>query len=400
MEAQQPKLRFSEFKGKWTSKSIGSIASFFSGGTPTSTNKSYYEGTIPFIGSGKIDSNYVDQFITEEALNNSSSKMVEVGDLLYAMYGATSGEVAISKINGAINQAVLCIRTNENKIFLKSWFQKSKDSILKTYLQGGQGNLSAQIVKSLTLHLPSLLEQTKIANFLSAVDERLNLLKEKKSLLEDYKKGIMQKIFNQEIRFKDDDGNDFEDWEEKSLREITTLITKGTTPKSFVNDGVNYVKIECIEGRSLNLKKCLFIDLETHNNELKRSVLKENDILFAIAGSIGKSIIIKKNHLPANTNQALSIIRLKEGVVLDFVFQVLNSEQIQKYIKDNITVGAQPNLNLEQIGSYTFYCPRSIIEQTKIANFLSAIDEKIELVSNQIQDTQEYKRGLLQQMFV
>ena len=123
-----PKLRFKEFSGEWKNTNIGSIGTFFSGGTPASSNKSYYEGSIPFIGSGKIGANEVEQFITEEALKNSSAKIVDIGDLLYALYGATSGEVAISKINGAINQAVLCIRTDENKIFLKTWFEKNKEN--------------------------------------------------------------------------------------------------------------------------------------------------------------------------------------------------------------------------------------------------------------------------------
>ena len=220
-----PKLRFKEFSGEWETKNIGQIGTFFSGGTPTSSNKSYYGGSIPFIGSGKISSNEVDQYITEEALFNSSAKMIEKGDLLYALYGATSGAVAISKINGAINQAVLCIRTNENKLFLMTWFQKNKNKILDTYLQGGQGNLSAQIVKSFKVQFPSKQEQEKIASFLTSVDTKIEQLTKKESLLQEYKKGVMQKIFNQEIRFKADDGSEFCEWEWKYGNEIFETIS-------------------------------------------------------------------------------------------------------------------------------------------------------------------------------
>ncbi|HCJ4552476.1 TPA: restriction endonuclease subunit S, partial [Staphylococcus aureus] len=111
-------LRFKDENGNdypdWEEKKMGAITTMFSGGTPQSTNTRYYKGDIPFIRSGEISKTYTELKINEEALNNSSAKLVEVGDLLYALYGATSGEVAISKINGAINQAVLCIRTNES----------------------------------------------------------------------------------------------------------------------------------------------------------------------------------------------------------------------------------------------------------------------------------------------
>lgn len=114
----------------WEEKRLGDIATFFSGGTPTSTNKGYYRGTIPFIGSGKIGSPEVEQYISDEALNNSSAKLINNGDLLYALYGATSGEVAISPITGAINQAVLCIRTNENINYLYQYLRYSKENIV------------------------------------------------------------------------------------------------------------------------------------------------------------------------------------------------------------------------------------------------------------------------------
>ncbi len=184
-----------EVYGDWVERKLGEIATFFSGGTPTSTNKSYYSGTIPFIGSGNIKSYEVEQFISEEALSNSSSKMVNKGDLLYALYGATSGEVAISKINGAINQAVLCIRSEENIYFLYYWLLFKKESIIVTYLQGGQGNLSAKIIKSLKLNLPSLAEQTKIANFLSSIDKKIEQVNRQIEESKGFKKGLLQQMF-------------------------------------------------------------------------------------------------------------------------------------------------------------------------------------------------------------
>ena len=179
---------------KWEEKKLKEIATFFSGGTPSSTNKNYYNGDIPFIGSGKINSDNVEQFITSDALENSSAKMVNVGDLLYALYGATSGQVAISKIRGAINQAVLCIRSEENLAFLYFWLSFKQDNIISTYLQGGQGNLSAQIIKDLKINLPYIEEQTKIANFLSSLDTKISQNKKALEETQKFKKALLQKM--------------------------------------------------------------------------------------------------------------------------------------------------------------------------------------------------------------
>jgi type I restriction enzyme S subunit len=111
------------------------------------------------------------------------------------------------------------------------------------------------------------------------------------------------------LRFPEFEGN----WELKQFKEITSLITKGTTPQNFSDNGINFIKIECLNGHIIDTSKCLFIDEKTHTKELKRSILKEDDLLFAIAGAtIGKCTIVTKDALPANTNQALAIIRLKE----------------------------------------------------------------------------------------
>jgi len=192
-------LRFKDENGKeflkWEKKRLGNVASFFSGGTPVTTKKSYYDGEIPFIKSGEINSDKTEQFITEEGLKNSSAKMVDIGDLLYALYGATSGEAGISKIKGAINQAVLCIRTEiYNKIFLLNYLQFEKTAIVGKYLQGGQGNLSADIVKSLIVSTPCSAEQDKISDFLSAIDEKIIRTDNQIQQTQEWKKGLLQNM--------------------------------------------------------------------------------------------------------------------------------------------------------------------------------------------------------------
>ena len=149
MSKKSPQLRFEGFTDDWEERKLGEITTSYSGGTPSAGNSSYYKGDIPFIRSGEINSSKTELFLTEEGFNNSSAKLVEVGDILYALYGATSGEVGISQINGAINQAILAIKPIEGyeSQFIMQWLKLQKQKIIGKYLQGGQGNLSGTIVK-------------------------------------------------------------------------------------------------------------------------------------------------------------------------------------------------------------------------------------------------------------
>lgn len=190
-----PNLRFPGFEGEWENKRIGDIGKFFSGGTPSSSRKDFYGGEIPFIRSGEIHSDKTELFLTQEGYKNSSAKMVEVGDILLALYGANSGDISISQMRGAINQAILCIRTNVAPVFFKSVWEKLAQKILNTYLQGGQGNLSADIVKKITISIPSQIEQAKIAALFSHLDERISI---QNRLIEDLKKlrcAIIENVF-------------------------------------------------------------------------------------------------------------------------------------------------------------------------------------------------------------
>ena len=175
---------------------LGDACEFFSGGTPSSGNRNYYGGNIPFIRSGEIHSEQTELFLTESGLKSSAAKKVEKGDLLLALYGATSGEVDISRIEGAINQAILCIRPYSlNKVYLKHLLSYNKTNIINTYLQGGQGNLSAEIIKGLSFDIPNAETQNKIAEILDTVDKRIYYAEKTKQALELFKKGMLHRLF-------------------------------------------------------------------------------------------------------------------------------------------------------------------------------------------------------------
>lgn len=196
--AKVPELRFSGFADAWEQRKLGAITDSFSGGTPTAGKAEYYGGEIPFIRSGEISSDSTDLFITDAGLNNSSAKMVGIGDILYALYGATSGETSISRINGAINQAILAIRPTkgDDPYMIVQWLKKQKETIISTYLQGGQGNLSGSIVKDLLITLPKNKdEQAKVGSFFKQLDQTIDLHQRKLEKLQELKKGYLQKMF-------------------------------------------------------------------------------------------------------------------------------------------------------------------------------------------------------------
>lgn len=386
-----PKLRFKEFEfdGDWESKKLGTFAKTFSGGTPTSSNKDYYNGDIPFIKSGEISCTCTEQFINQKGLDSSSAKMVNQGDLLYALYGATSGQVAISQIHGAINQAVLCIRSEQNTVFLYNFFLLAKDDILSTYLQGGQGNLSAQILKNIEIPIPQLAEQTKIANFLSAVDTKIATLSQKVELLSQYKQGMMQKLFSQQIRFKADDGSEFGEWVSEKISKVFTNKSKSFNP--LLNESLPCIELEHL---SQNTGQILGI-VNSSDQQSTKNLFEPNSVLY---GKLRP--YLRKFAKPQFKGVCSSEIWVLTGLKIsnDYLFQFVQSEQFTELT--NIQSGSKmPRADWNVIADAEIKFP-CIEEQTKIANFLSAIDQKIEVTAQQIEQAKTWKKGLLQQMFV
>ena len=161
----------------WEQRKLGEISESYSGGTPSAGKDEYYGGDIPFISSAEIADFKTELFLTEEGYKSSSAQMVKPGDILYALYGATSGEVAVSKQKGAINQAILAILPTEkcDASYLASWLRSMKQTIVATYLQGGQGNLSGAIVKELEVPLPCIAEQKHIGFLFANLDNLITL---------------------------------------------------------------------------------------------------------------------------------------------------------------------------------------------------------------------------------
>ena len=199
-----PEKRFPGFTDDWEQRKVGEVSESYSGGTPSVGVKEYYGGQIPFIRSAEINSEITELFLTEEGLKNSSARLVAVGDILYALYGATSGEVGRARLKGAINQAILAIKphTDYDSEYLAQWLRKSKHSIIETYLQGGQGNLSGTIVKELSVDFPSLKEQKAIGDFFRQLDNLITLHQRKLEEMKRQKKALMQLLLTGIVRVR------------------------------------------------------------------------------------------------------------------------------------------------------------------------------------------------------
>ncbi len=400
-----PKLRFPEFTGEWEEKKLGEIANISSGGTPNRSNSRYWDGNIAWITTSLINFNVIykaEEYITDEGLQNSSAKLFPSGTLLMAMYGqgVTRGKVSILGIEASCNQACCAIVPKKNlydKLFIFQNLFYRYDEIRNLSNQGGQQNLSGEIIKNIPIKLAAYSEQTKIATFLTAVDEKLTQLKKKKTLLEQYKKGVMQKLFSQELRFKDDNNQDFPDWQEKMLGEMISLVVdnRGKTP-STIDEGIPLLEINSIGRKEINYNVVTKYVSEITYVSWFRKYLESGDVLFSTVGNTALCSYYT-GEIKACVAQNIVGLRFKNEVSL-FMYYLMIEEKNKIKFKQ-IEMGAvQPSIKVSQMIDLYFEVP-NLSEQQKIATFLSAIDEKISHCSAQIEKTEAWKKGLLQQMF-
>lgn len=395
------KIRFKGYDISLERKTIGDITTSFSGGTPKSSNKSYYEGNIPFIRSGEVKSKQTELFISDEALNNSSAKLVEKGDILYALYGATSGEVAISQINGAINQAILAIKPKPgySSEFMMNYLKKEKDNILEKYLQGGQGNLSAAIVKSIELSLPSLDEQSAIGSLFRTLDDLLASYKDNLANFQSLKSTMLSKMFPKagqtvpEIRLEgferkwqkyylgdifEQVSNYIEPSVENKLWSLT--VEKGLTPKT------DRYKRDFLVKKNDKFKK---VDLNEFvynpmNLTLGALDLNDNEVTISVSGYY---VVMKNRNMEKFDNDFLKIL-LKTTYAIYQYKQFATGTLIEKQ-----------RVQFPTFSEIPFYLP-PIAEQQAIGAYFSNFDNLINSYQEKISQLETLKKKLLQDMFI
>jgi len=248
-------------------------------------------------------------------------------------------------------------------------------------------------LKEININLPDGSKQQDIVESLDKVSNLISLRKQQLAKLDELVKARFVELFGERL-----------EKETVKLSTLTEVITKGTTPTTlgfeFTESGVNFVKIECItEDSKFLVSKMLHISDEC-NQKLKRSILKENDVLFSIAGAIGRTAIVTKDILPANTNQAVAIIRLKQNCDLNvnFLNQMLHSSLIEKQVNIKKAGVAQINLSLADIGDFNVVVP-PVAEQEQFAAFVEQTDKSKLAIQQSLDKLETLKKSLMQKYF-
>lgn len=388
-----PALRFPEFTGEWEKCKLSKVCSFFSGGTPPSSNKEYYNGNIPFIRSGELHNDETELFITKEGLDNSAAKMVEVGDLLLALYGATSGDIAISKIKGAINQAILCIRTKQNKKFVESVWNKHVARLLQTYLQGGQGNLSADIVKNIPFYFTNIEEQNKLARFISLLDQRIaaqnKIIEKYESLIQ----AICDTLIEAEQHKVELSFNDFGE---------PYSGLSGKSSEDF-GEGCQYITyMNVYQNQIIDITD---VGLVKINETEQQSVVRYGDILFTLSSEtpneVGMGAVYLGDTYPLYLNSFCFGVHIidESKIFPPFLAYYISTKSFRKAVFPLAQGSTRFNLQKSDFMKKKFLFP-TVEKQHKIYSVLKAYSDKLSVEKNIVNLLCEQKSYLLRQLFI
>ena len=372
----------------------------YSGGTPSVGVKEYYGGQIPFIRSAEINSEITELFLTEEGLKNSSARLVAVGDILYALYGATSGEVGRARLKGAINQAILAIKphTDYDSEYLAQWLRKSKHSIIDTYLQGGQGNLSGTIVKELSVDFPSLKEQKAIGGFFRQLDNLITLHQRKYDKLQVLKKAMLEKMFPKngssvpEIRFKG-----FTDaWEQRKLGDNIVEYTEVTTennqypPLTSSRKGI-FLQTEYFAGNQIASDDNTGYNIVPYGYFTYRHMSDDEVFHFNINDIVEKGIV----------STLYPVFTTDENLDSRYLQYQLNyGHEFAKFAILQKQGGSRTYMYLNKLRQLHLTMPNHVEEQKAISSFFMNLDHLITLHQRELEKLQNIKKSMLEKMFV
>jgi len=400
-----PELRFGEFDGEWIRETLNEKCEKISDGlhgTPKyEPNGAYFFVNGNNLIDGKIIINDKTKKVSEKEFEkhkrdlNSKTILLSINGTIGNLAFYQNEKIVLGKSACYINLELL-----ESKYYVYYYLQNSKTlRYFHSELTGTTiKNLSLKTIKNLKIPTPSLPEQQKIATFLSAVDKKIAQLTRKKALLEQYKKGVMQQLFSRQLRFKDEQGRAFPEWEEMKLGEVATNISYGMNTAATTYDGENkYLRITDIDENS---RTFIPNPLTSPSDKLEpKYEVKTGDILFARTGaSVGKSYLYNENDGKLYFAGFLIRFSIKSAVPY-FVFAQTLTSNYDKWVKVMSMRSGQPGINAEEFKSFKLSIT-SKEEQQKIANYLSSIDQKINTVTQQITKSQAFKKGLLQQLFV
>lgn len=407
-----PKLRFKEFDQKWGVDALQDQIDFLAGYAFDSKLMSNEPQKYQLIKMSNVYQNQLDLTRNPSYWTNIDSKiekfLLKKGDIVLTLTGTVGKtdygyNVEIDKDDKfLLNQRLVRLRAKQDLSdskfiqyristdkFFYHFFYSSKGGT------GNQSNVSIEDLKLLELNFPSKEEQTKIASFLSAVDEKISQLTQKHQLLSQYKQGMMQKLFSQQLRFKADDGSEFGEWENTVLGDIADIVgggTPSTNNEEYWSGDVVWLTPSEINQKFIGESKRTISELGVQKSSAKK--LPIGTILFTSRATIGEVAIAIAE---VTTNQGFQSFISNEITFNEFLYYwIVNNK---KSFIERASGSTFLEISKSKIQPMEISLP-CLEEQTKIANFLSAIDQKIEVVAQQIEQAKTWKKGLLQQMFV
>ncbi|WP_462333503.1 restriction endonuclease subunit S [Phocaeicola plebeius] len=378
------------------------MAESFSGGTPKAGNNEYYDGNIPFIRSGEIHQKNTALFLSELGLAKSSAKIVEKGDLLIALYGANSGDSAISQINGAINQAILCIRPyNLLTSFLCSFLELKKNMYVAKYLQGGQGNLSGDIVNNYIIPIPPLPEQQKISEILNAWDKAIKKQTQLIEKLELRKKGLIKQLLTGKKRLPGFSG----EWKRAKLGDATIFLSTNSFSREQLNSvkgnvlNIHYGDVLVKYSSVLDASK---EDIPYINEQIEYSpkdYVNNGDVIMADTAEdemVGRCCEVTNiDNIKVVSGLHTILIHPIIKFAPKYLGYYLNSERYHKQII-SIMQGIKVYSITKDALKNTIIDIPNIEEQAAIANILSLCDHEILLAKQKLNEFHQQKKGLMQ----
>ena len=377
----------------WETKLLEEVVEYFidyRGKTPNKTTSGIPLVTAKIVKNGALLE--PDEFISEEDYPLWMTRgFPEINDVVLTTE-APLGEVALIKDrNVALAQRIITLRGFKDKLdnkFLKYWFQSEYGQYELDSRASGTTvfGIKASVLKKIPVPVPSLPEQQAIASVLSALDDKIDLLQRQNQTLEQMAATLFRQWFIEEAK---------EEWEEVTIGDLCAIVTKGTTPKSFTTLGVNFIKAESLSGNGAFIKnKFAYISEEVHFNSLKRSVLQKGDLLFSIAGTIGRVAIVTEDILPANTNQALAILRPREINYSNFIYCILKSSLFQGMVDSKVVHAVQPNLSLGEISNSSLRLPKKLV-LNQFVDLIEPFFIKIRFNIQQLETLQSLRDTLL-----
>ena len=405
--AQVPQLRFPEFSGEWEEKRFDSLYPTVRNGFVGVATPYYVEEGVPYLQGKNIKSGAINRnglvYINESFHQKSKKSQLRQNDIVMVQSGHVGECAVITEEFEDTNCHALLVSTPthdiDSKFYINYFYSKfGRKKIYRITTGNTIKHILSSDLKIQTVSNPSYQEQQKIAAFLTAVDSKIEQLSKKKALLGEYKKGLMQQIFSQAIRFKADDGSEFPEWKERRLGDVCSKAKSGGTPRSttkeYYDGDIPFLAISDItrQGKYLTSASKKISQLGIDNSA--SWIVPIDTIIYSMYASVG---FVSINKIPLATSQAVINLIVKDGYSIEFIYYHLI--EVKKTIHKFIETGTQGNLNAQTVKSLILNIP-SLPEQAKIANFLSSIDTKIEQVGKQLDESKQFKKALLQQMFV